>query len=116
VRVVADQIGTPTWAPSLARALWALADAGARGLHHYTDAGVASWYDFAAAIEEESRAAGLRDRLVRVVPINSADYPMPAPRPFYSVLDKSATWALLGGPAPHWRVNLRENMRELRDL
>jgi dTDP-4-dehydrorhamnose reductase len=116
LRVVADQIGTPTWAPSLARALWALAGAGARGLHHYTDAGVASWYDFAVAIEEESRAAGLRDRLVRVVPIATADYPVPAPRPAYSVLDKSATWALLGGPAPHWRANLRENMRELADL
>lgn len=116
LRVVADQIGTPTWAPSLARALWALAGAGARGVHHYTDAGVASWYDFAVAIEEESRAAGLRDRPVRVVPINTADYPVPAPRPGYSVLDKSATWALLGGPAPHWRANLRENMRELRDL
>ncbi|HVQ07457.1 MAG TPA: dTDP-4-dehydrorhamnose reductase [Allosphingosinicella sp.] len=116
VRVVADQIGTPTWAPSLARALWALAEAGARGVHHYTDAGVASWYDFAVAIEEESRAAGLRERPVRMVPINTADYPVPAPRPAYSVLDKSATWALLGGPAPHWRANLRENMRELRDL
>jgi len=116
VRVVADQIGTPTWARSLARALWALAEGGARGVHHYTDAGVASWYDFAVAIEEESRAAGLRDRPVRVVPVKTADYPVPAPRPVYSVLDKSATWALLGGPAPHWRTNLRENMRELRDL
>jgi len=115
VRVVADQIGTPTSAPSLARALWALAGAGARGVHHYTDAGIASWYDFAVAIEEESRAAGLRDRPVRVIPITTADYPVPAPRPAYSVLDKSATWALLGGPAPHWRVNLRETMRELLD-
>jgi dTDP-4-dehydrorhamnose reductase len=113
--VVADQLGTPTWAPSLAGALWALAAQGTTGLHHYTDAGVASWYDFAVAVAEEGAAAGLLDRAARVVPIATADYPTPAPRPAYSVLDKSATWALLGGPALHWRVNLRKNMRELQD-
>lgn len=115
IRVVADQLGTPTWAPSLAGALWALAAQGAKGLHHYTDAGVASWYDFAVAVAEEGAEAGLLDRPARVVPIATADYPTLAPRPAYSVLDKSATWALLGGPAPHWRVNLRKNMRELQD-
>lgn len=112
VRVVADQIGTPTWAPSLAGALWALAGQGARGLHHYTDAGVASWYDFALAVAEEGAAAGLLSLPARVTPIATADYPTPAPRPAYAVLDKAATWALLGGPAPHWRVNLRKNMQE----
>lgn len=112
VRVVADQIGTPTWAPSLAGALWALAGQGASGVQHYTDAGTASWYDFAVAVAEEGAAAGLLSRPVRVVPIATTDYPTPAPRPAYSVLDKSGTWALLGGPAPHWRVNLRKNMQE----
>ncbi len=116
IGIVADQIGTPTYAASAARALWALADAGATGIHHYTDAGVASWYDFAVAIEEEARALGLLARPVRVEPIATADYPTPARRPAYSVLDKSATWAALGGPAPHWRVNLRAMLRELKEI
>lgn len=113
--VVADQIGTPTHAPSLARALWTLAAGGVQDIQHYTDAGVASWYDFAVAIEEEARMLGLLDHPVRIEPIATRDYPTPAPRPAYSVLDKSATWALLGGPAPHWRVNLRANLLELKN-
>lgn len=113
VRVVADQIGTPTWAGSLAGALWGLAGVGAEGIHHFTDAGVASWYDFAAAIAEDGVAAGLLPPGRRVVPIATADFPTPAPRPAFSVLDKSDTWALLGGPPPHWRTNLRANLKEV---
>ena len=107
IRVVADQIGTPTWAPGLARALWTLAAAGVSGIHHYTDAGTASWYDFAVAIQEEAVAAGVLRDAVPVIPIATRDFPTPARRPGYSVLDKSATYAALGAPAPHWRVNLR---------
>jgi dTDP-4-dehydrorhamnose reductase len=112
VRVVADQVGTPTWARSLASALWTLAADRARGLHHFTDAGVASWYDFAVAIQEEACTIGLLDRAARIVPISTADYPTPAKRPAFSVLDKSATWNLIGGPAPHWRANLRACLQE----
>lgn len=108
VRVVADQIGTPTYAPALARALWALDAARARGIHHWTDSGAASWYDFAVAIQEEALAIGLLARAVPVLPIATSDYPTPARRPSCSVLDKSATVALIGAPAPHWRVHLRE--------
>lgn len=107
VRVVADQVGTPTYAPSLAAALWTLGGQGLTGIHHYTDSGVCSWYDFAVAIQEEAFAAGFLDHMVPVIPIASADYPTPAKRPHYSVLDKSSTFAALGGPAPHWRSNLR---------
>lgn len=114
IRVVADQIGTPTHATGLARALWRLADIGAMGLHHYTDAGVASWYDFAVAIREEALAMGLLEQAAAVVPITTAEYPTPAVRPACAVLDKGATWALLGGAAPHWREGLRETMREMR--
>jgi dTDP-4-dehydrorhamnose reductase len=114
IQVVSDQIGTPTWAPALARTLWQLAGQGASGLHHVTDGGLASWYDFAVAIEEEGRAAGLLVRPTEVVPIGTADYPTPARRPACSVLDKSLTWALLGERAQHWRVNLRANFEELR--
>lgn len=114
VRVVADQIGTPTYAPALAEALWALLARGATGIHHYTDAGVASWYDFATAIQEEAVAAGLLPAAVPVVPIATADFPTPARRPAYSVLDKTATWAALGAPAPHWRANLRRAVAAMR--
>jgi dTDP-4-dehydrorhamnose reductase len=114
VRVVADQIGTPTYAPGLARTLWALAAKGVTGIHHYTDAGAASWYDFAVAIQEEALAAGLLDKAVPVIPITTAEFPTPAVRPSYSVLDKQSTFAALGGPAPHWRANLRVMIEEIR--
>ncbi len=113
VRVVADQIGTPTYAPDLAQALWTMAANGVTGIHHYTDAGAASWYDFAVAIQEEALAVGLLDKGVRVIPIATADYPTPARRPHYSVLDKTSTYALLGEAAPHWRNNLRVMLREI---
>lgn len=116
LRVVADQVGTPTWAPSLAAALWRLAGLRAGGIHHFTDSGVASWYDFAVAIAEEAREIGLIEAPARIVPIATADYPTPAKRPAWSVLDKSSTWALLGGAAPHWRVNLRADLRELANV
>jgi dTDP-4-dehydrorhamnose reductase len=113
VRVVADQIGTPTYAPGLAQALWNLWQGGAHGMYHYTDAGVASWYDFAVAVQEEAIAMGLLATAVPVVPITSADYPTPATRPHYSVLDKAKTWAALGGSAPHWRENLRTMLKDI---
>ncbi|MFM5885064.1 MAG: dTDP-4-dehydrorhamnose reductase, partial [Novosphingobium sp.] len=106
VRVVADQIGSPTHAASLARSLWDLIACGASGIYHVTDAGIASWYDFAVAIQEEALALGLLTHAVPVVPIATADYPTLAPRPVCAVLDKAETWAILGKPAPHWRTEL----------
>jgi dTDP-4-dehydrorhamnose reductase len=117
VRVVADQIGAPTWASGLARAIWGLMAAGAgAGIYHWTDLGVASWYDFAVAIQEEARARGLLTRAAAIVPIATADYPTRARRPAFSVLETSATRALLSTTAPpvHWRVNLRMMLDELR--
>lgn len=114
VRVVADQIGTPTYAPGLAAALWTLAEKRVRGIHHYTDSGVASWYDFAVAIQEEALAAGLLDRAVPVLPIATADFPTPARRPHFSVLDKASTFTALGAPAPHWRTQLRRMIEDIK--
>lgn len=111
--VVADQVGTPTHAASLAAASWSLAMAKARGIHHFTDAGVASWYDFAVAIGEEACAAGLLAAVPAIDPVRTVDFPGAARRPAYSVLDKSATWAALGAPPPHWRVNLRTSLGAL---
>ena len=115
LRVVTDQVGTPTWAASLAGALWQLVGANAQGIIHFSDSGVCSWYDFAVAIYEESIGAGLLDRTVRIVPIATAEYPTPAKRPPYSVLDKARTWEVLGGPAPHWRENLRLMLKEMNN-
>lgn len=112
VRVVADQLGSPTHAASLARALWSLVAAKAQGLHHFTDSGTASWYDFAVAIQEEALALGLLPRAVEIVPIATQDYPTPAARPAYGILDKTETWALTGIPS-HWRAELRLCLKAL---
>lgn len=115
VRVVHDQIGTPTSAAGLARAICDLATDGAQGIFHYTDSGVASWYDFAVAIQEEALALGLLDRAVPVIPVPTNEFPTPAKRPGFSVLDKEATWHRLGWRAPHWRVALRTTMKEFSE-
>ena len=111
--VVADQIGTPTWAHTLARAVWAVVMSGISGIHHCTDAGVASWYDFAVAIMEEAAPLGLLSRQPVISPIASSDYPLPAQRPPYSVLDKTSLWRAIDCQPDHWRVALRQMLREL---
>lgn len=113
VRVVADQIGTPTAARPLAKVLWRIAcDAQISGIHHWTDAGAASWYDFAVAIAEEGAQLGLLSPEISVTPIATADYPTPARRPCYSVLDKSSLAA--HGLSPiHWRKCLRAVLKEM---
>jgi dTDP-4-dehydrorhamnose reductase len=114
VEVVSDQIGTPTWGRPLGQALWAAAERPElRGVLHWTDAGVASWYDFALAIQEEALALGLLPRAVPVKPLRSHEFPSLARRPTYSVLDKTSGWAALGGPARHWRENLRTMLQGL---
>jgi len=114
VRVIADQIGTPTSAASLAEVIWAIAAAKTGGVYHWTDAGVASWYDFAVAIAEEAARAGLLKNPVVVTPIATSDYPTPARRPSYSVLDKSSTAKAFGLNQVHWRTRLRTVIEELR--
>ncbi len=114
--VVADQVGTPTWARGLARALWSFAERPAlAGTYHFSDAGVASWYDFAVAIGEEALALGLLPRLPRILPVPTAAYPTPAQRPAYSVLDKGATWQDLAIDGVHWRRQLRLMLHDLRE-
>ena len=114
VRVVADQIGTPSWATGIARAIWGLIEANANGgIYHWTDLGVASWYDFAVAIQDEALARGLLQKAVPVVPISTADYPTPARRPAFSVLDGTSTRAVIKAPGQHWRHQLRSMMDEL---
>ena len=113
--VVCDQIGAPTWASSIAAAIWALVAADAPGgIYHWSDLGVASWYDFAVAIQEESMERGLLTRAANILPIASAAYPTRATRPAFSLLDTSGARATLAIPARHWRHNLRTMLDELR--
>ena len=112
--IVSDQIGTPTWAHGLAQALWHAIGMNLHGTYHWTDAGVASWYDFAQATQEEARALGLLDQACVLRPIATEDYPTPARRPSLSLLDKRSTWQALGIIHPtHWRAQLRAMLNEL---
>jgi dTDP-4-dehydrorhamnose reductase len=115
VRVVADQIGSPTAAESIAQILWrAVSRPECISVYHWTDAGVASWYDFAVAIAEEGRALGVLPADVVVTPITTAEYPTPARRPRLSLLDSSKTLRDMGATAVHWRVWLQHVMREMQ--
>jgi len=114
VRVVSDQVGTPTWAKTLAGVLWAaVAEPRVGGILHWTDSGAASWYDFAVAIEEEGASSGLLHRRTRVTPIRAVEYPTPAQRPSYAVLDTTETTRLLAVTPQHWRISLRRMLEEL---
>ena len=114
IGVVADQVGCPTSTHTLAAACWRAIGLGAAAgadqprILHWSDAGAASWYDFAVAIGELGVAAGLLERAARVRPLTSAEYPTPAQRPSYSLLDCSASRAALGLEPQHWRAALAE--------
>ena len=115
ISVVCDQIGSPTWAASTAAAIWGLIGAkAAPGIHHWTDLGVASWYDFAVAIQDEALARGLLSRAIPIIPIQSSEYPTRAQRPGFSVLDSVSTRSVIDVAARHWRHNLRMMLDELR--
>jgi dTDP-4-dehydrorhamnose reductase len=112
--VVYDQVGTPTWTYTLAQTLWAFTQHKPAGLFHCADNGVASWYDFALAIQEEAMALGMLDKAIPVKALRTAEYPLPAKRPAFSVMDKSTTEQWLGYTFPHWRVSLRQMLAELK--
>jgi dTDP-4-dehydrorhamnose reductase len=115
VSVVCDQIGTPTWAGGVAAAIWGLIESAAPGgVYHWTDLGLASWYDFAVAIHDEALARGLLPRAVPITPILSAAYPTRARRPAFSALDASATRDLIQVPGRHWRHNLEAMLDGIR--
>jgi dTDP-4-dehydrorhamnose reductase len=115
VRVVSDQIGTPTWATGIAQAIWALMKYSIPGgIYHWTDIGLTSWYDFAVAIQDEALSRGLLSRAVPIIPISTEAYPTAARRPTFSVLNCDSTRSLMPGLGRHWRHNLRSMLDELR--
>jgi len=113
--VIDDQIGTPTWAKGLAEACVSAAKNKTAGVYHWTDEGVASWYDFALAIQELGVEKGLLDNAIPVLPIPSSQYPTPAKRPHYSVLDKQTAREVFSSCRPtHWRKQLANMLDELK--
>jgi dTDP-4-dehydrorhamnose reductase len=119
VRVVADQVGTPTSARSIADVITqlipSLETSEATGTYHFTQSGVASWYDFAVAIFEEARRLNFPLEVERVIPIATADYPTLAQRPLYSVLSTQKLSAWMATSFPHWRQELRQMLRDLKE-
>jgi len=109
LHVVWDQVGTPTYAVDLAGCILTIIESQspAFGLYHYSNEGVASWYDFATAIFELSQLP------VRTLPIRTAEYPTRAVRPLFSVLDKTKAKTQLGVAIPHWRESLRGCLGQL---
>lgn len=107
--VIFDQIGTPTYARDLAMAIMAAIVKGViPGIYHFSNEGVISWYDFTKAIH---RIAGITTCNVR--PLHTSEYPAPAPRPAYSVLDKTKIKNTLGIEIPYWEDSLRECIMSL---
>lgn len=134
--IVYDQVGTPTWAKGLAQMIWALVakssdlskyhDSGieeqdvlnlstsSTPIYHWTDAGVASWYDFAVAIQELAIEKGMLDKAIPIRPIPASSYPTPAKRPSFSVIDKASTEKASGVETTHWQQQLSAMMDELK--
>jgi dTDP-4-dehydrorhamnose reductase len=112
--VIDDQIGSPTWARDLAKACIYAIKNRVSGVHHWTDNGVASWYDFAVAIQSLALEKGLLTHAIPIKPIPSSAYPTPAKRPHYSVLDKSTLTTEFSGLVPqYWRKALSDMLDEL---
>ncbi|MDJ0508105.1 MAG: dTDP-4-dehydrorhamnose reductase [Crocosphaera sp.] len=115
--IVTDQIGTPTWsydiAHTITQMLTQLNLTETRDIYHFTNSGVASWYDFAVAIFEEGKSLGFPLIINQVNPITTDQYPTPAKRPAYSVLSGKKTSSLLGYNAPYWRDSLKQMLVQL---
>ncbi|MFN9629208.1 MAG: dTDP-4-dehydrorhamnose reductase [Cyanobacteriota bacterium] len=111
--VIADQVGCPTATHPLAQACWRVIEGNLAGLHHWCDAGAASWYDFAVAIGELGVRQGLLPQAAAVRPIGTDDYPTPARRPSYSLLECRPSRVALDLPARHWRDTLAEVLAQV---
>ncbi|MBE0459357.1 dTDP-4-dehydrorhamnose reductase [Pseudoalteromonas prydzensis] len=110
LNVVSDQIGCPTNANSLAKYLWQLAEQDTlEPIYHYSDLGVASWYDFAVAIQSIALEQGILSKKIVIHPIPSSDYPTPAIRPFFGLL------AAIEGSREHWITSLKQTLLLLGD-
>ena len=111
LNVIVDQIGTPTWAADLAATILTILSSDIEdkaGIYHYSNEGVASWYDFAVEIMDQSKIS------CNVLPIPTTMYPTPAARPAYSVMNKQKIKDTFGIEIPHWKVSLKKCIEELK--
>lgn len=111
ISVIADQVGSPTYALDLAQAILAIAhsDQWTKGIYHFSNEGETSWYDFAVAIRE------LEDLDCKINPIATEQYPTPARRPKYSLLDKTKIKETFGVQVPEWKQSLAEMLVKLEE-
>lgn len=120
LRIVSDQIGNPTWSYDIANAIANLLNFPENqipwGTYHFTNSGVASWYDFAVAIFEEGHKLNFPLKIKTVLPITTEEYPTPAQRPAYSVLSKAKFRKTLGVYPPYWRDSLKKMLEEYSQL
>jgi dTDP-4-dehydrorhamnose reductase len=118
LKVVCDQVGSPTWAKDIAEAITGLlinADTPS-GIYHFTNSGVGSWFDLTKAIFEEAKISGIPLKIQRVIPITTTEYPTPAVRPAYSVLSGQKISQQLGYISPYWRDSLKSMLNQLFNL
>lgn len=120
LKIVWDQVGSPSWAKDIALAIAELTKLTLKnqnkipsGLYHFTNSGVASWYDFTIAISEDAKKLGFPWKTERILPIATEEYPTPAKRPAYSVLSNRKLDTILGHNSPYWRDSLRKMLAEL---
>ncbi len=120
LRIVSDQIGNPTWSYDIANAIANLLNCPENqipwGTYHFTNSGVASWYDFAVAIFEEGHKLNFPLKIKTVLPITTEEYPTPAQRPAFSVLSKAKFRKTLGVYPPYWRDSLKKMLEEYSQL
>jgi dTDP-4-dehydrorhamnose reductase len=118
LKVVVDQVGSPTWAKDIATAITHLlinVD-NPPGIYNFTNSGVASWFDLTKAIFEEAKISGIPLKIQRVIPITTAEYPTPAVRPAYSVLSSQKISQQVGYIPPYWRDSLKAMLNQLFNL
>ena len=113
ISVVYDQVGSPTWAKDIAGAIAELLQSDTVGTYHFTNCGLASWFDFAVAIFEEARKIGFPLKVEQVLPIPTSAYPTPAQRPAYSVLANQKITDLVKRVSPYWRHSLRDMLQQV---
>lgn len=113
LKVVFDQVGTPTYAGDLALAIFSIIEAGVyegnEGIYHFSNEGVCSWYDFAVEI-----AAAAGNSSCRIEPCHSSEFPSPVTRPSYSVLDKTKIKSTFGLDIPHWRESMEYCIKRIK--
>lgn len=122
LEIIADQIGTPTYTADLADAIWALIGVkgsgivpASFGIYHYSNEGICSWYEFACEIVKQMREANNSLKVQSINPVTTAEYPLPASRPIYSVLSKEKVVAATGLQIPLWQESLQAYIKSRTD-